>query len=62
MQSLQNLFERDGKVTTAEQEELFRNQLQKTLSLKLKKIYPLSLCEIRVFKVEEFLESEDKEK
>lgn len=33
-------------------EEIFRNQLQKTLSLKLKKIYPLSLCEIRVFKVE----------
>jgi ribosomal protein S3AE len=33
-------------------EEIFRNQLQKSLSLKLKKIYPLSLCEIRVFKVE----------
>lgn len=43
-------------------EEIFRNQLQKTLSLKLKKIYPLSLCEIRIFKVEEFLESGDKEK
>ena len=33
-------------------EDIFRNQLQKSLSLKLKKIYPLSLCEIRVFKVE----------
>lgn len=33
-------------------EELLRNQLQKELSLKLKKIYPLSLCEIRVLKVE----------
>jgi ribosomal protein S3AE len=32
-------------------EELLRNRLQKTLSLKLKKIYPLSLCEIRTFKV-----------
>jgi hypothetical protein len=26
--------------------------LQKPLSIKLKKIYPLSLCEIRVLKVE----------
>ncbi|MBU0959580.1 MAG: hypothetical protein KKB31_06550 [Nanoarchaeota archaeon] len=33
-------------------EELLQNRLQKTLSLKLKKIYPLSLCEIRVFKIE----------
>jgi ribosomal protein S3AE len=32
--------------------ELLRNQLQKPLSLKLKKIYPLSLCEIRVLRVE----------
>jgi len=29
-------------------DEILRNQLQKYLSLKLKKIYPLSLCEIRV--------------
>jgi len=43
-------------------EEIFRNQLQKSLSLKLKKIYPLSLCEIRVFKVEEYLENKEKEK
>lgn len=33
-------------------EEILRNQLQKNLSYKLKKIYPLSLCEIRVIKVE----------
>lgn len=37
-------------------EEVLRNQLQKSLSLKLKKIYPLSLCEIRVLKVEKELE------
>ncbi|VVB83435.1 Ribosomal S3Ae family protein [uncultured archaeon] len=35
-------------------DELLKNQLQKPLSLKLKKIYPLALCEIRV------LESRDK--
>tara|TARA_Y100000296_G_C5114262_1_gene226860 strand:+ start:24 stop:641 length:618 start_codon:yes stop_codon:yes gene_type:complete len=42
-------------------EELFNdilnNRIQKPLSLKLKKIYPLSLCEIRVFKVEKELEN-----
>ncbi len=32
--------------------DLLKNQIQKPLSLKLKKIYPLSLCEIRVLKVE----------
>jgi ribosomal protein S3AE len=32
--------------------EIIQNQIQKTLSLKLKKIYPLSLCEIRIFQVE----------
>ncbi|OGJ12984.1 hypothetical protein A3K82_01005 [Candidatus Pacearchaeota archaeon RBG_19FT_COMBO_34_9] len=35
-------------------DEIIRNQIQKPLSLKLKKIYPLALCEIRV------LESRDK--
>lgn len=43
-------------------EEVLRNQLQKTLSLKLKKIYPLSLCEIRVLKVEKELETKSKDK
>lgn len=33
-------------------EDLLKNQIQKPLSLKLKKIYPLSLCEIRHLKVE----------
>jgi hypothetical protein len=32
------------------------------LSLKLKKIYPLSLCEIRVLKVEKIFENSDKPK
>jgi len=31
--------------------EILSNRLQKPLSLKLKKTYPLSLCEIRVFEV-----------
>ena len=33
-------------------EDVIRNDLQKRLSLALKKIYPLSLCEIRILKVE----------
>lgn len=33
-------------------EDILRNKLQKTLSLKLKKVYPLSLCEIRILKIE----------
>lgn len=32
-------------------DEVLKNKLQKELSLKLKKIYPLSLCEIRVLKI-----------
>ncbi len=31
--------------------EIMTNKIQKELSLKLKKIYPLSLCEIRIFKI-----------
>ncbi len=41
-------------------DEILKNQIQRSLSLKLKKIYPLSLCEIRIFKIEK--EFEDKEK
>jgi ribosomal protein S3AE len=41
-------------------EDVLRNQVQKPLSLKLKKIYPLSLCEIRILKVEKEI-SEKKE-
>lgn len=41
-------------------EEILKNSLQKSLSLTLKKIYPLSLCEIRVLKVEKALDSKKK--
>jgi len=41
--------------------ELMTNKLQKNLSLKLRKIYPLAVCEIRVFKIEERKEAEKKE-
>jgi len=34
-------------------QNLLNNQIQKPLSLKLKKIYPLSLCEIRVLEAKE---------
>lgn len=37
-------------------EEILKNKIQKELSLKLKKIYPLSLCEIRILKVEKTFE------
>ncbi|MFA5952967.1 MAG: hypothetical protein WC812_00045 [Candidatus Pacearchaeota archaeon] len=36
-------------------DEILKNSLQKNLSMKLKKIYPLSLCEIRVLEVEKEL-------
>jgi len=36
--------------------DILKNKLQKQLSLILKKIYPLSLCEIRVLKVEKVRE------
>ncbi len=34
-------------------QDLLKNQIQKPLSLKLKKIYPLSFCEIRVLEAKE---------
>ena len=37
-------------------EDIMKNKLQKSLSLTLKKIYPLSLCEIRSFKIEKEIE------
>jgi len=43
-------------------QDVLKNVLQKQLSLKLKKIYPLSLCEIRVLKVEKELESKKETK
>ena len=35
-------------------EEILKNKFQKELSLKLKKIYPLSVCEIRMLEVTKF--------
>ncbi len=43
-------------------EEILKNKLQKELSIKLKKIYPLSLCEIRMLKIEKELAKIKKEK
>jgi len=37
-------------------EDIIKNTLQKTLSLKLKKVYPLSTCEIRILAVEKRFE------
>lgn len=42
-------------------DDILKNNLQKTLSLKLKKVYPLSLCEIRVLKVEKRKTTEKEE-
>lgn len=41
-------------------DDILKNQIQKPLSLKLKKIYPLSLCEIRIFKIEKEFENKEK--
>ena len=41
-------------------QEILENRIQKPLSLKLKKIYPLSLCEIRVLRVEKEVENKEK--
>jgi ribosomal protein S3AE len=43
------------KDRTAEElfDDILKNQIQRPLSLKLKKIYPLALCEIRAFEVKE---------
>jgi len=53
-------------VETKETEELFqdilKNNLQRVLSLKLKKVYPLSACEIRVLRVEKELEKKKEKK
>jgi len=39
--------------------DIIGNRLQKSLSLKLKKIYPLALCEIRFLKIEKAKEQEE---
>ncbi len=43
------------KKKTSEQlfDDVLKNQMQKVVSLKLKKIYPLALCEIRVLEAKE---------
>ncbi len=43
-------------------EELIKNHMQKELSLKLKKIYPLSACEIRILEVKKPLEVTEEKK
>ena len=43
-------------------EDILNNTLQKNLSIKLKKIYPLSTCEIRVIKIEKVFEEVKEEK
>ncbi len=51
-----------GKIAVDIFEDILKNQIQKYLSLKLKKIYPLALCEIRILKIEKDLEPEKEEK
>jgi len=41
-------------------EEILKNKIQKELSLILKKIYPLSLCEIKSMKIEKEIERKEK--
>jgi ribosomal protein S3AE len=50
-----------NKKTDVIYSDLLRNKIQKQLSLSLKKIYPLSLCEIRILDVEKFLEEVKKD-
>ncbi len=54
----------EGYIKTRDSKELFTeimtNKLQKLLSLKLKKIYPLAMCELRVFEITGVLEKKVK--
>ncbi len=43
-------------------EEILKNKMQKELSILLKKIYPLALCEIRSIEIEKDLEVKEKSK
>ncbi|MBM3247475.1 hypothetical protein FJZ17_02975 [Candidatus Pacearchaeota archaeon] len=51
--SAKNWLEDYLKTKTAEDifQEILSGQLQKPLSLKLKKVYPLAICEIRMFEI-----------
>jgi ribosomal protein S3AE len=40
-------------------DEILQNRLQKTISLKLKKVYPLSTCEIRIITLKKELDSKE---
>lgn len=40
-------------------EQIIRNQIQRPLSLKLKKIYPLSACEIRILQIEKKIKTDE---
>jgi ribosomal protein S3AE len=42
-------------------EEILSNQFQKPLSLKLKKTYPLAICEIRVFEIKKSLGNKEEQ-
>lgn len=41
--------------------EIMANKIQKELSLKLKKVYPLALCEIRIFEITKVKDKTSKE-
>ncbi len=43
-------------------EEILKNKMQRELSLLLKKIYPLALCEIKSLEIEKDLEAKEKSK
>ena len=55
-----------GHLKTRNAEEIFgeiiSNKLQRQLALKLKKIYPLALCEIRIFETIKEIEKKKEEK
>lgn len=40
-------------------QEILSNQFQKPLSIRLKKIYPLAICEIRIFEIKKPLEQKE---
>ena len=43
-------------------EDILKNKFQRELNAKLKKIYPLSFCDIRILKVEKFFDKKESEK
>ena len=57
-------IENHGTIRTTQElfSEIMTNKFQKELSLKIKKIYPLGLCEIRIIKVLERFDNKKKVK